>query len=321
MPGQTSTAPARRLRPGVGHQDSRVGPMLRAQALADRAPAERAVEREVVRRQLFEAASATVARTMLAVTVHMPVGLVVRVADPCNMEHPLAQVERRFDRVSQARARGSAHDRPVDHHLDPVLAAVAQPGWAVQLDRRAVHTDAGKTRGSQLVPERLEGLAVAPLDGCHDEDLRSLGQVEDLLDDLVGGLGADRNAAARAMGMPQPGHEDAQVVVNFGDRADRRARALAGRLLLDADRRRKPADPLDPGFLERGQELAGVAREALDIPPLALGIKRVDGQRALARAGRPAANGHLVPGDVQVNALEVVLPRAPHGDGVQTLLG
>ena len=63
--------------------------MLRAQALADRAPAERAVEREVVRRQLFEAAAAAVALTVLAVTVHMPLGLVLSVADPGDRTTPL----------------------------------------------------------------------------------------------------------------------------------------------------------------------------------------------------------------------------------------
>ena len=101
--------------PGVGNEDRRVGPVLRAQALADRAPAERAVEREVVRRELFEAAAAAVARAVLAVAVHMPVRLVRLVADPRDVEHPLAQVERRLDRVGQARPAstgGRSPDRP-----------------------------------------------------------------------------------------------------------------------------------------------------------------------------------------------------------------
>ena len=72
----------------------------------------------------------------------------------------------------------------------------------------------------------------------------------------------------------------------------------------------RPADPLDLRLLQRGEELPGVAREALDVAPLALGVERVDGQRALARAAGPAADGHLVAGDVEVDPLEVVLPRA-----------
>ncbi len=58
--------------PAVGDEHRRVGPVLDAQALADRAPAERAVEREVVRRQLLEAPPASVADPMLAVAVDGP---------------------------------------------------------------------------------------------------------------------------------------------------------------------------------------------------------------------------------------------------------
>ena len=272
--------------PGVGHEHRRIGPVLRAQALAGRAPAERAVEREVVRRERLEAPPATVARAVLAVPIDVPLGLIRLVAHLRHVDHPLAQVERRLHRVGEPRAGRAADDRAVDDDLDPVLAAVAQLGGIVEVDRLAVDPHPREPRGAELVPERLEVLVVAPLHGGHDVDLRPLGQVEDLLDDLVGRLGADRDAAGRAVGLSQPGHENPQVVVDLGDRADGRAWALAGRLLLDADRRREPADLLDPGLLQRGQELPGVAREALDVPPLALGVERVDGQRALARAGR-----------------------------------
>ena len=81
--------------------------------------------------------------------------------------------------------------------------------------------------------------------------------MQDLLDDLVGRLRADRHAAGRAVRLAQPGEQDAQVVVDLGDGADRRARALAGRLLLDADRRREAGDVLDLRLLQRGRGTAG----------------------------------------------------------------
>ena len=122
------------------------------------------------------------------------------------------------------------------------------------------------------------------------------------------------------MRLAEPGEEDAQVVVDLGDRADGRARALARRLLLDADGRREAGDLLDLRLLQGGEELAGVAGEALDVPPLPLGIERVDRQRALARAARPAADGHLVAGDVDVDPLEVVLAGPPDRDRRQPVL-
>src|SRR5206468_12402455 len=48
----------------VGHEHRGVRPVLRAEPLADRAPAERAVEREVVRRELLEAPPAPLARAV-----------------------------------------------------------------------------------------------------------------------------------------------------------------------------------------------------------------------------------------------------------------
>jgi hypothetical protein len=67
------------------------------------------------------------------------------------------------------------------------------------------------------------------------------------------------------------------------------------------------------------QELAGIGRERLDEAPLPLGIQRVEGQRGFPRAGHTGDDDLLVQRDVQVDALEVVYPDAPKGDGVRVL--
>ena len=85
--------------------------------------------------------------------------------------------------------------------------------------------------------------------------------------------------AVRAVRLAEPGVEDAQVVVDLGDGADGRARALARRLLLDADGRRQAGDVLDLRLLHLAEELAGVAGQRLDVAPLALGVDRVERQR------------------------------------------
>ena len=210
----------------VGHQHGGVGPVLRSQALADGAPPQRAVEREVVRRQLLEASATAVARPVLAVAVDVPVRLVRLGADLGDQHDPLAQVERRLDRVGQPRAGRAPDDRAVDDDLDPMLAARAQLGRVVEADRPAVDPDAGEPRAPEVVPEGGEFLPLAPLDRRHDVDLRPFGQVQDLLDDLVGRLRADRLAAARTVGLAEPGEEDPEVVVDLGDRPDGRAGLL-----------------------------------------------------------------------------------------------
>ena len=191
--GQTATAPSRRLLPAVGDQHRGVGPVLDAQALADRAPAERAVEREVVRRQLLEAPAAAVARAVLAVAVDVPAAARRprrrpgrRGPPPCPGRAPT--------RPSRPAASGSTGGRPRGRRPPRPGACGGGSAWA----GRRGSTDLPSTR-TRAKPEARSSsqsasirLAVAPLDRRHDVDLRPLGQVEDLLDDLVGRLGADR---------------------------------------------------------------------------------------------------------------------------------
>ncbi len=273
----------------------------------------------MVRCQLVEAASAAVTYAVLAEAVDWPGWLARFIAYPRDVHDPLAKVQRRLDRVGQARSRGAAHNRTIHDHLDLVLATMAQLRGLIQTDGLAVDPDAGEARGAQLVPERIVALAVAPLYRRHHVNLCPFGKMQHLLNDLVGCLSADRQAAFRAVRVTQPRKENPEVVVDLGDRAHRRPRALARRLLLDADGGRKPADPLDLGLLQRGQKLTGVAGEALDVAALAFGIQRIDRERTLSRTAGPAADGHAVAGNVEVDPLQVVLPRSADLDRGQTL--
>ena len=53
-------------------------------------------------------------------------------------------------------------------------------------------------------------------------------------------------------------------------------------------RRRDALDALGLGLVELLEELPRVGREALDVPPLALGVERVEGQARLAAAADAA---------------------------------
>jgi hypothetical protein len=64
------------------------------------------------------------------------------------------------------------------------------------------------------------------------------------------------------------GEEQPEVVVDLGDRADRRPRVGPGRLLLDRDGRRQAVDEIDVRLLHLLEELAGVGRQRLDVAPL-----------------------------------------------------
>ncbi len=171
----------------------------------------------------------------------------------------------------------------------------------------AVHPDPGVALGLQ-VGEQVDVLALALADhrGQHLEP-GALRHLQDPVDDLLRGLLGDRLAADRAVRRADPGVQQPQVVVDLGDRADRRARVARGRLLVDRDRRRQALDEVDVGLVHLAEELPGVGRQRLDVAALALGEDRVEGQAGLARAGQAGEDDQRVAGQVEVDVLEVVL--------------
>src|SRR5438046_5656063 len=173
-----------------------------------------------------------------------------------------------------------------------------------------VHLDPRKA----LVPQLLEYVLVLALavtdDRRVDGELRAFRQLEDLVDDRLLALARDRLAADGAMRPTHARLEQAQIVVDLGDRAHGRARIPGGRLLVDRDRRRQPLDRVDVGLLHHLEELTRIRREALDVAPLAFRVDRVEGQGRLAGARQPGEADQLVPGQPDVDVLEVVLPGA-----------
>ena len=117
-------------------------------------------------------------------------------------------------------------------------------------------------------------------------------------------------AALRAVALPHAGVEHAQEIVDLGDRADGRPRVVAGGFLRDRDRRRQAADVVDVGLGHLPQKLPGERAQAFDVPPLPLGVQRVERQRALAAAGDAGEANELIAGQPHVDAPQVVLAGA-----------
>ncbi len=139
-----------------------------------------------------------------------------------------------------------------------------------------------------LAASRLEdavalGLAVLDERAEHEQP-RALGQRVDAVHDLRHALAGDLAAADGAMRVTDPREQEAQVVVDLGDGADRGARVAAGALLVDGDRGAQPVDLVDVRLLHLAEELAGVRGQALDVAALPLGIDRVERQARTCRA-------------------------------------
>src|SRR5439155_4318133 len=94
---------------------------------------------------------------------------------------------------------------------------------------------------------------------------------------------------------------------DLGDRADGRPGVPGSGLLVDGDGRRQALDEVDVWLLHLAEELPGIGRQGLHVPPLALGVDGVEGQRALAGARDAREHDELPPGKVEGDVLQVVL--------------
>ena len=281
----------------------------RTQAVAARARAHRIVEGEQARLELLQRVAADRARELggiqvLLTRVHFDRdGAAVAVAQ-CGLE-----------RLRQPLLEIRPDAQPVDDDFDRVLLVLGELRDRIDLVHLAVDAHAHEALGAQL-DEQFELFAFAVHHRRReDHQLGFLGhhqhRVDHLRDRHRGELllrvvGAERLADA--------GVEQAQVIVDFGDGADGRARVVRRRLLLDRNRRREAFDQIDVGLFHQLQELPRVGRQRLDVAPLSLGVQRVEGERALARAGEPGDDDQPVSRQIEVDVLEVVRSGAADAD-------
>ena len=162
---------------------------------------------------------------------------------------PAASADRGLDRVGQALAHLGPHDEPVDHDRDVVLELLVELDLLLEHAQLAVDLDARVALGPQLL-EQLAVLALAPADDRReDHEPRALLELHHLVDDLLGRLALDDRPALGAVRRADARPQQAQVVVDLGDRADRRPRVARRRLLVDRDRRRQALDRVDVGLV------------------------------------------------------------------------
>ena len=230
------------------------------------------------------------------------------------MASPSASSSADLETLGEAARHVGPHDEPVDHDLDVVFELLVERRRVGDLIEFAVDLQALEA----ALHEFGDFLSILALAAAHHRreqiEPRALRQRQHAIDHLAYGLALDRQAGRGRIGNADARPQQAHVVVDFGDRADGRARVLRRRLLLDGDRRRQAVDLIDVRLLHHLQELPGVGRQRLDIAPLPLGVDRVEGERGFAGAGEPGEHDELVARDRQIDVLEVVLARAANDD-------
>ena len=223
-------------------------------------------------------------------------GVFVRVVAVVNADDDVAfaDAEGGVDRFGQSAADARGRFEAVDDDLDvvPHLAVERE----IVVERHVFAVDAGPHEAllAQVFEQVFVFALLAADDGGEHGELRARFDRHDAGDDLLARLGGDRLAAFGAVAVADAGVEHAEEIVDFGDRADGRARVVAGRFLRDRDRRAEAADVVDLGLGHLPQELAGERGQTFHVAPLPFGIERVERERAFAGAGNAGQANQLV---------------------------
>ncbi len=298
-------------------RDDQLGVDLHAGADAGAlgAGSEGRVEGEGAGLQLLE--GEVVVRAVQVLRVHaLALRVVLGEVHEVEHDHAAGQAERGLHGVGEAALGGVLHREAVDDHLDGVLLLLLQGGRAGELDRLAVHARAGVALGLE-VGEEVDELALSLAHQRRQHlEAAALRQLQHLVDDGLRRLARDRAAALGTVRLADAREEQAQVVVDLGDGADRGAGVARGRLLVDGDRGREALDEVDVRLVHLAEELAGVRGEGLHIAPLALGEDGVEGQGGLARPGQAREDDERVARQVERDVLQVVLARATDDETV-----
>ncbi len=157
------------------------------------------------------------------------------------------------------------HQQTIDHYLNRVILALVETEIVFQIHQLAVDPCAIESVLDELFHLFLELAFSSADDGRHDHDPVVGRQGHDALDDLLRRLARDGLAASRTVRHSNRGIEQAQVVVDFGNRADGGARTAAGGLLLNRDRRAQTVDGVNIGALHLIEKLPRVGGECFHV--------------------------------------------------------
>jgi hypothetical protein len=105
-----------------------------------------------------------------------------------------------------------------------------------------------------------------------------------------------------------------EIVVRLGRRPDSGARGLGRVFLLDRDGGREAVDPVDVGLLHALEKLPCIGGQRLHVPPLSLGVNRIERERRLPGSRRSRHHRERPPRYVEIESFEVVLSCSSNSD-------
>ena len=142
--------------------------------------------------------------------------------------HAVGHVERGLEGLGEALFQVRPHLEAINDGFDGVLHPQLQGRHLVQVVDFAVHPRPNKALGAQLA-QHLKVLSLALLYHRRQQhEPRAFLEAQHLVDHLAHGLCFQLRAVIRAARLPDPCEEQAKVIIDLGDGADRRARVVRG---------------------------------------------------------------------------------------------
>jgi len=277
----------------------------RAVPLALRTPTVGAVERKQTRVQFIKGAVGSWAEEMMAVDSGFPV-----VID--RIEDALAQGEGLGDEGGKVLLAGVYLG---DQDFDLVFPIAVERLEFGGFDPFAVDPEQGES--FFLGPSGDLGVEAFATTNERGQQAKVFGGAElgaDAFDDVGRGLADGWLAGIWIVLDTQLGVEQAKELIKFGDRGDGGFPASASGALLNRHGRREAGDGVDVRLFHLLHKLAGVGVETVEIAALALREEQVKGESGFAGAREAGNHDHFVPGDGDIEVLEVVVTSASHGD-------
>ena len=327
----------------VGNDEPVVDPDGAAEPAAALAGPERRVERELARDRRAVREVAVRAVQLVRIAPGFENRRWIALVDAVHVDAAAPDAQRRLERLEHPAALGATDTHPVLHHFEHLEAAAALAPSALAcaasgLPRPACRSVRGCRRrgGARALEKAGVTLAGEELPDFLDREIprhrhRKAHQEarvarlpcarEDVGVDAVGCVALHRPGAALAEEPRGARKQQLQVIVELGHRPDGRARGAYRVRLIDGYGGRNSRDRLDLRLIHPIEELPRVRGERLDVAPLAFRVQSVENQRRLAGTRHAGDHDQRVERQIEIQALEVILSRATHEDGVTGSVG
>ncbi len=238
-----------------------------------------------------------------------------------HMYHALAVLQRTGQQLPPFGFGFGCHVQAAHGQLDGVLLETVDAREALRGQEFAIHPQMGMA--AQTRPIGQLGIDPFAVDHqrCQHADVLATEGRHPLRQDAVGGLWLHRGVVVDAVLGAQLHVQQAQEVPDFGGGADGRFAPAARQALLDRHGGWNAIDGVHLGPTGGLHDAAGVGVEAFQIAALAFAEQDVERQRGLARTADAGDDVDLAPGDIDRQALEVVLSGVDDADGVGVWAG